>query len=70
MDKRKRKESLRKAVRSLIVGFAFVSGATTALLLRKVQDLEEFRWIFGLLVGVIIYAILKRVTGYERKYEL
>ncbi|MEE8209675.1 MAG: hypothetical protein V3R38_02880, partial [bacterium] len=58
-----KKESLRKAVRNIIVGIAFLSGATTVLLSRKVQGLGEFDYAFGIVVGFIVYVLLKRVTG-------
>ncbi|MDA2915733.1 hypothetical protein MYX64_02655 [Nitrospinae bacterium AH_259_B05_G02_I21] len=65
-----KKESLRKAVRNIIVGIAFMSGATTVLLSRKVQGLGEFDYAFGIVVGAIVYVLLKKVTGYKGKREL
>jgi len=63
-DERKRKkESLRKAYRNLVFGFSFVGGATTVLLTRKVQGLEDFDYAFGIVVGAIIYVFLKKVAG-------
>ncbi len=65
-----KKESLRKAVRNIIVGIAFLSGATTVLLSRKVQGLAECDYAFGIVVGAIVYVLLKKVTGYKGKHEL
>ncbi|MDV2503004.1 MAG: hypothetical protein RX318_03530 [bacterium] len=65
-----KKESLRKAVRNIIVGIAFVSGATTVQFSRKVQGLAEFDYAFGIVVGAIVYVLLKKVTGYKGKREL
>jgi cytosine/uracil/thiamine/allantoin permease len=65
-----KKESLRKAVRNIILGIAFLSGATTVLFSRKVQGLEEFDYAFGIVVGAIVYVLLKKVTGYKGKQEL
>ncbi len=63
-DERKRKkESLRKAYRNLVFGFSFVGGATTVLLTRKVQGLEDFDYAFGIVVGAIIYVFLKKFAA-------
>lgn len=64
-----KKENIRKAVRSLIIGFAFLSGATVVLLARRVPSLEDFDYAFGILVGAIVYVFMKKVTGYKGKYE-
>jgi cytosine/uracil/thiamine/allantoin permease len=69
LDERAKKESLRKAVRSLIFGVALISGATTVLLVRKVQGLEDFDYAFGIIVGFIAYVFFKKVTGYKGKYD-
>ncbi|MEE9519474.1 MAG: hypothetical protein V3V93_04330 [bacterium] len=63
-DERKRKkETLRKAYRNLVFGFSFLGGATTVLLTRKVQGLEDFDYAFGIVVGAIIYVFLKKVAA-------
>jgi cytosine/uracil/thiamine/allantoin permease len=64
-----KKENIRKAVRSLIFGFAFLSGATVVFLSRRVPGLEDFDYAFGIVAGAIVYVVLKRVTGYKGKYE-
>lgn len=69
LDERHKKESLRKAVRNIILGFAFVSGATTVLLARKVHGLKEFDYAFGIVVGAIVYVLLKKITGHKGQYE-
>ena len=67
-DERKRKkESLRKAYRNLVVGFSFVGGSTTVMLTRKVQGLEDFDYAFGIMVGAIIYVFLKKFVGQKEE---
>lgn len=70
LTKSQKRESLRKAVRNIVLGVAFLSGATTVLLARKVQGLEEFDYAFGILVGAIVYVFLKKVTGHKGKHEV
>ncbi len=68
-DERKRKkETLRKAYRNLVFGFSFIGGATTVLLTRKVQGLEDFDYAFGIVVGAIIYVFLKKVAAQKGEY--
>ncbi len=68
-DERKRKkETLRKAYRNLVVGFSFIGGATTVLLTRKVQGLEDFDYAFGIVVGAIIYVFLKKFAAQKGEY--
>ncbi len=67
-DERKRKkETLRKAYRNLVFGFSFLGGATTVLLTRKVQGLEDFDYAFGIVVGAIIYVFLKKVAAQKEE---
>ena len=67
-DERKRKkESLRKAYRNLVFGFSFVGGSTTVMLTRKVQGLEDFDYAFGIMVGAIIYVFLKKFVGQKEE---
>lgn len=66
---RRTKESLRKAVRNIIFGSALVGGAAVALLVRRVQGLEDFDYAFGIVVGAIIYVLLKKITGYKGRYD-
>jgi len=62
-ERKRRKETLRKAYRNLVFGFSFLGGATTVLLTRKVQGLEDFDYAFGIVVGAIIYVFLKKVAA-------
>lgn len=64
-----KKENIRKAVRNLIIGFSFLSGAAAVLLTRRISGMEEFDYAFGIVFGAIVYVVLKRVTGYKGKYE-
>jgi len=65
LDERKRKkETLRKAYRNLVFG----CGATTVLLTRKVQGLEDFDYAFGIVVGAIIYVFLKKFAAQKGGY--
>ena len=67
-DERKRKkETLRKAYRNLVFGFSFLGGATTVVLTRKVQGLEDFDYAFGIVVGAIIYVFLKKVAAQKEE---
>ncbi|MCH6567558.1 MAG: hypothetical protein IH801_04230 [Nitrospinae bacterium] len=69
LDERKRKkETLRKAYRNLVFGFSFIGGATTVLLTRKVQGLEDFDYAFGIVVGAIIYVFLKKFAAQKGGY--
>jgi len=67
-ERKRRKETLRKAYRNLVFGFSFLGGATTVLLTRKVQGLEDFDYAFGIVVGAIIYVFLKKVADQKGEH--
>jgi cytosine/uracil/thiamine/allantoin permease len=64
-----KKENIRKAVRNLILGFSFLSGGAAVFMARRISGLEEFDYAFGIVIGAIVYVVLKRVTGYKGKHE-
>lgn len=68
-ERQHKKENLRKAVRNIILGAAFVSGAAVVLLAKRIPSLSEFNYAFGIVVGAIVYVTLKKVTGYKGKYD-
>lgn len=69
IEKERKKENLRKAVRNLIIGFSFLSGAAVVLIAKRYPSLSEFNYAFGIVVGAIVYVSLKKITGYKGKYE-